>query len=282
KLQEGLTKLKTEYVTTPVVSVTGTVLASLLPGKDDTKDTWQFATPELLTAFADWQRAVADITFQEGQLKLIKTLNEKRIAAQQKVVARLEKLVFVAKTDTEKDLHTERTNLILFQVQGRTEIDEAEKELRLARRTEATLARQLQQAGLEPKLLRSAAAEGDIVVAEVPERAIRDVKLDRTCVVRFYAFPERLFTGKVSSIAPVVTKDKRVASVQFIVQDPDKLLRPGMFAEIGIDTDKRPARLMPADGVLHVDGHDYALVEAKKATWKITEVRVGELRGSNV
>ena len=39
---------------------------------------------------------------------------------------------------------------------------------------------------------------------------------------------------------------------------------------------------MPADGVLHVGERDYALVASEPGTWQITEVQIGELRGTNV
>src|SRR5262249_4133760 len=147
---------------------------------------------------------------------------------------------------------------------------------------EATLARQLQQAGLEPTMLRSAAAEGEIVVAEVPERVIGRVKIGMACEVRFFAIPNRLFMGKVSSISPVISKDKRVLNVQFTVKDSENLIRPGMFAEIGLGTDKRESLLMPADGILHVGDKDFVLVAGEAGAWQITEVEAGELRGTNV
>src|SRR5262249_42326022 len=93
---------------------------------------------------------------------------------------------------------------------------------------------------------------------------------------------DRVFTGKVSGISPVVSKDKRVLNVQFIVKDKDDVIRPGMFAQIGLGTDPRLALLMPADGLLHVGERDYALVEAEPGTWRITQVRTGELRGDQV
>jgi membrane fusion protein, heavy metal efflux system len=279
KLQ--IATVESAWLTAPVLPVTGTALASLRPGDEAAQDTWQFATSDLLSAFSDWQRAVKDVTFQETQLKAIRELNVAKIDAQKKVVERMEKLV-AAKTDTEKDLAAERTNLIQFEIQGRKDIHDQEQAVYLSRRTEATLARQLQQAGLEPTMLRSAAAEGEIIVAEVPERMMGRVKLDMTCEVRFFALPGRVYTGRVSSISPVISKDKRVLNVQFTVKDPEHLIRPGMFADIGLGTDKRQALLMPADGVLHVGDKDYALVGTEPGVWKITEVQVGQVRGLNV
>ena len=225
-------------LSSPILPVTGAALASLRPGKDQSQDAWQFATPDLLSAFSDWQKAVVDTKFQAAQLKAIRELNREKIDAQQEVVDRMKKLV-AAGTDTQKDLTAEKTNLIQYTIQGRKDIHEAETNVEVARRTEATLARQLQQAGLEPTMLRSAAAEGEIVVAEVPERLMDRVKLDMKCEVRFYALPNRVFNGKVSGISPVISKDKRVLNVQFIVKDPQNAIRPGMFAQIGLGTDTR-------------------------------------------
>ena len=274
-------KVEATWLTTPILPVTGTTLASLRPGAEYANDAWQFATSDLLSAFSDWQKAVLDIQFQETQRTAIVELNESRVDSQTKLVARMKRLV-KAGTDTEKDLAAEETNLKQFEVQGRKEIHEAETAVKIARRTEATLSRQLQQAGLDPTMLRSNASEGDIVVAEVPERTMSLVKIGMECQVRFFGLPDRVFNGRVSSLSPVISKDKRVLNVQFVVKDPDNAVRPGMFAEIGLGTDKRRALLMPADGVLHVGEKDYALLQKAPEIWEIAEVQTGELRGTRV
>jgi multidrug efflux pump subunit AcrA (membrane-fusion protein) len=220
------------------------------------------------------------VEFQKTLLEAIRELAAFRVEAQKEVVARLEKLQ-AAGDKTEKEVVAERVNLKQFEIQGRREVHEGENALKVSQKTEAALSRQLQQAGLEPTLLRSAAAEGEIVVAEVPEGATARVKLGMTCEVRFFAMRDRLFTGKVSSMSPVITKEKRILNVQFIVKDPDGLIRPGMFAEIGLGTDPRQALLVPADGVLHIDDKDLILIvtslaDDKIETLKIVDVQTGE------
>jgi multidrug efflux pump subunit AcrA (membrane-fusion protein) len=270
-------KVRLQKLTTPVLSVTGTVLASLKPGDEEAKDTWQFASSDLLSAFADWQRAVTDVKFQKKQLELITEMNNKRVKRQEEVVARKEELVKIG-TETKENLEAERTNLIAFEIQKRKEIHEQETQVKLSERTEATLARQLQQNGLEPTMLRTAASGGEIVVADVPEKLIRRVKVGMDCQVEFFALPDHkpAFTGRVSSISPVISKDKRVASVQFVVKDPNHEIIPGMFARIGIG-DERKALVMPADGVIHVGDRDYVLVLGKEGQWQIFQVEPGEL-----
>jgi hypothetical protein len=269
-------QVREEILSTPIVRVTGSAYVSLKPGKDKSTDTWQFASPELLTAFSDWRRAVADVDFQKAQLKLVVELNNKRVKRQEEVVARKEKLNKIG-TETLEAVETERTNLMAFQIQERKEVHEQQTQVKNAERTTATLARQLQQNGLEPTLLRSIASAGEIIVAEVPERQVRLVKVGMHCIVEFFALPDhKPFTGMVSAIAPVISKEKRVAAVQFVVDDPQKEIRPGMFARIGLG-DKRKALVMPSDGVLHVGDRDYVLVADDANNWDIFHVETGEL-----
>ncbi|HLA85749.1 MAG TPA: efflux RND transporter periplasmic adaptor subunit [Thermoguttaceae bacterium] len=279
KLQ--VTIVRPTPITTPLLTVTGTVVASLRPGNGKGNDYWQFDSLELLTTFTDWQKATADIAFLETQLTQIKQLAETRTSAQEKLVERMKKLV-EAGTDTERDLAAAQAELIQSQVEGRKEVYEAETAVRLARRTEAALARQLQQVGLEPELLGSIAVDVDMVVADVPEGLAARAKLAQGCDARFFGLPDQTFQGKVRAIAPVLSKERRSLRVLFAISDPHDQLRPGMFADIGLGTDARSALLIPPEGVVHVGRADYVLVRDGRSDWRVTEVQVGELHDEGV
>jgi cobalt-zinc-cadmium efflux system membrane fusion protein len=278
KLQ--VASVQPKRIAAPVLTVTGNVVASLRPAKGGAKD-WQFNSPELLTAFTDWQKAVADISFSKTQLDSTRQLSESRVAAQGAIVRRLKKLV-EAGTDTERDLAAAQTELLQAEIQGRKEVHEAETAWRLAQRSEAALSRQLQQAGIDPDLLRATGAEVDIVVADVPEAFSTRVRLGQGCGARFLSLGGTVFSGTVRSISPVLSKERRSLRVLFTIADPDDLLRPGMFADIGLGTDAREALLVPVAGVVHVGRSDYLLVRADKGDWRATAVQVGELRDSAV
>ncbi len=268
-------------LTEPRLFITGRVAASLRPGAGKGADFWQFDLPEILTAFTDWQKAQADIQFAETQLAAVKQLAAARLGTQQKVVARLTKLV-EAGTDTAKDLAAESANLIQAEITGRKETYEAETAVRVARRAEAGLARQLQLAGLDPDLLKTVTSDVDLVLADVPEARQQQVKVGQACRATFFGLPNRLFTGKVRSIAPALSKERRSLRVLFTIDDLKDELRPGLFAEIGLGTDPREALLVPADGVLHVGRADYALVADGPGTWRVAEIKVGETYGQEM
>ncbi len=276
-----VTTVQPSQIAAPVLTVTGTVTASLRPGNGKGTDYWQFNAPELLTAFTDWQKATADIAFAETQLAQIKQLSETRGSAQQKLVERMKKLVD-AGTETEKDLAAAEADLIQSQIQGRKEVHEAETAVRLARRAEAAMARQLQQAGLEPELLQSPPADIDIVMADVPEGLMSRVKAGQGCEARFFGLRDHTFSGKVRAISPVLSKDRRSLRVLFAISDPKDLLRPGMFADIGLGTDARSALLAPPEGIVHVGRSDYVLVRDGSDEWRVTEVQVGEVHDAGI
>lgn len=268
-----------ETITEPLLTITGRVVASMRPGTD--KNFWQFDTAELLTTHADWQKAQADIAFAETQLEAIKELDAARVEALTKSVERLTRLV-AAGTDSAKDLAAEKANLRQTMIQGRKEIQEAKTSVFMAKRTEAALSRQLQQAGLEPELLRTATADMDIVVADVPEGKLSRAKVGQGCEAIFFGFPKQVFSGKVNSIAPVLSKERRSLRVLFVIHDPQDQLRPGMFAEIGLGTDPRETLLTSTEGILHIGRSDYALVAADETEWRVAEVQVGEPHNGSV
>jgi hypothetical protein len=262
-------------VSDPILTVTGRVIASLRPANGKGTDFWQFDSAEMLTAYTDWQRAMADIAFQEKQLEQIQLLAKTRLEAQREVVQRLQKLV-AAGTETVKDLTAERANLIQVEITGQQEIHQAETALRLARREEAAQARRLQQAGLSIELLETATSDVDIVLADVPEGRLDQVRIGQGCEARFFGRPRERFPGRVKSISPVLSAERRSLRVLFTIDDPDDKLRPGMFAEIGLGTDQRESILVPSDAVLHVGRADYVLAADGEDVWRVTEVQVGE------
>jgi hypothetical protein len=279
KLMLNCGTIEVAKISTPKVTVTGRVVASLRPAGDGkVSDYWQFDTTENLTAHTDWQKAKADIAFSDEQLKSISKLADARIEAQERVVARLKKTV-EGGTDAQKDLDAERANLVQLQIQGRKDKHEAETALRLAQRAEAATARQLQQGGLEPEMLKATTNDVDIVMAEVPEARVDAVKVGQKLTATFVSLGAKLFYGNVDRIAPTISKDRHSLRVLCKVKDPIDELRPGMFADIGLGTDERETILVPADAVLHIKRWDYVLVaqDEKAGLWRVTEVKTGDL-----
>src|ERR1700760_391850 len=64
----------------------------------------------------------------------------------------------------------------------------------------------------------------------VPEKASAALKEGQTVRVVVDAYPGRTFEGKITTIEPQIAADTRNIRVQATIANPDRILKPGMFA----------------------------------------------------
>ncbi|MDD5461427.1 MAG: efflux RND transporter periplasmic adaptor subunit [Methylococcales bacterium] len=264
-----------ERINTPLLVVTGAVVARLPMGSTPMEDRWQFNSIELSGVYADWQRAQAEKNFNIKRLVKIRELTAAQYNSHKLAVDRLRKLVATG-TEAIRDLTAAEANLLQVQLEGQKDVYEAETALTVATRSRAALERKLLQEGVDPLLLESSAPGVSLVMADVPEIRIGLVRVEQACVARFYGIPNQQFSGKVRSLAPTLSAERHTLRVFFELNDQSDQFKPGMYAEIGLGTDPRDAILVPIDGVLHSGNSDYVLINAGPGLWRITEVDVGE------
>ncbi len=111
---------------------------------------------------------------------------------------------------------------------------------------------------------------------EVPERMAPWTLVGQVAEVAMEAFPNRLFTGRVSRIAPTVDQAKRTFIVEALIENPIGELKPGSYARARLKTRKiDEVRLIPAEAVNYVLGSNKAYV-VKDGTVEAREVKVGD------
>lgn len=275
------TTIRKERIQTPLLTVTGAVMARLRTGPGTSEDRWQFSSVELSGIFADWERAATEVEFSSKELAKTRELVAAQEAAQARVVERLRKLVATG-TEAVRDLSAAEAQLLQTQLEGQKSVFQVESALTQALHSQADLTRRLLQAGVDPALLKKVAPGAALVMADVPEVRLGLVAVGQACEARFYGLPGQTFKGVVRSLAPALSPERRTLRVFFELDDREGRLKPGMYAEIGLGTDPRTAVLAPADGVLHIAGADYVLVAAGPSEWRIAEVQVGERSGESV
>ncbi|MBN8888045.1 MAG: efflux RND transporter periplasmic adaptor subunit [Rudaea sp.] len=69
----------------------------------------------------------------------------------------------------------------------------------------------------------------------LPQKNLADVKVGQKALLKLDAFPGKTFEGEISAINPKVDSDTRNVMIEAKVPNPDKLLTPGMFADVTID-----------------------------------------------
>lgn len=74
----------------------------------------------------------------------------------------------------------------------------------------------------------------DPVYAEyaLPERFLAELAPGQSIIVHVQSYPDRVFEGKIHAISPNVLAASRSVLVRALIANPDRQLRPGMFAEV--------------------------------------------------
>src|SRR5207253_8150782 len=91
------------------------------------------------------------------------------------------------------------------------------------------------------------------VVVRADESQLSQVQVGQSASLSVESFPKEAFTGTVKGIAPVLDPRTRSVAVQIDVPDPQGKLKPGMFAQLAIQTGQRAATLMvPKEAVLRL------------------------------
>lgn len=72
----------------------------------------------------------------------------------------------------------------------------------------------------------------------LPEKRLAEIKVGQSVAIRVDTFRDREFSGRITTIDPQIDQLNRMVLVQVTVDNPDQLLRPGMFASAVISLDK--------------------------------------------
>jgi membrane fusion protein (multidrug efflux system) len=96
---------------------------------------------------------------------------------------------------------------------------------------------------------------------EVPESAITSIRAGRPVRFSVDPYPQRTFEGKVARVAPSVNQQSRTLRLEAIVDNSSGALKPGLFARVTIQTDRREKALVaPAAAVFTFAGLEKVFV----------------------
>jgi len=99
------------------------------------------------------------------------------------------------------------------------------------------------------------------VVCDVYENDLGNVQLGERAEIRLNAFPHKTRSGVVSDIGAILDPSIRTAKVRIQVNNPDNLLRIGMFATATFHgRTSHAASLVPSTAILHLHDRDYVYV----------------------
>lgn len=94
----------------------------------------------------------------------------------------------------------------------------------------------------------------------VPESNLSSVKEGNPVSFTVSAYPDRSFQGTVKYIGASVRTTTRDLVAEAVVTNPDKLLRPGMFASVVLQTGDQMTPVVPKLAILSKEGRSHVLV----------------------
>ena len=114
------------------------------------------------------------------------------------------------------------------------------------------------------------------VQADVYEKDIASVREGQTATVRVEAYPDRVFTGRITYVSDVLDAQTRAAKVRCEVPNPDGLLKLEMFATIQIPTSlDRSVLMAPASAVQQIKETPTIFVQVGKGQFQSRSVTLG-------
>ena len=231
------------------------------------------SSPDLASAFADYQKAVADEQLSKRALDRAQLLYDKGAVA--------EKDLQTAQDAEQKALVDVRTTEQRVRVLGGDPAHPTSL-LVLTAPVSGTIVEQ-NVAGFEgiksldntPNLFTIADLSQVWVVCDVFENDLGDVHLGDQAEIRMNAFPDRVLHGTVTDISRLLDPSTRTAKVRIVLKNSDGTLRPGMFAVATFRSRKtRLSLVVPATAVMRLHDKDWVFRREGNNRYRRVEVQV--------
>jgi membrane fusion protein, heavy metal efflux system len=113
------------------------------------------------------------------------------------------------------------------------------------------------------------------ILCDVYENDLASVHVGETADIRLNAYPDKVFTGRISNVGPVLDPAIRTAKVRIEVHNPG-LMRVGMFVTATFHGQKKETRAaVPASAILHLHDRDWVYVPEGDRKFRRVEVVAG-------
>jgi membrane fusion protein, heavy metal efflux system len=119
------------------------------------------------------------------------------------------------------------------------------------------------------------------ILCDVYENDLANVHVGETAEIRLNAYPDKVFTGRIGNVSPVLDPSLRTAKVRIEVVNPG-LMRVGMFVTTTFHGQKKETHAaVPAAAILHLHDRDWVYVPIGGDKFRRTEVVAGGVLPGN-
>ena len=112
----------------------------------------------------------------------------------------------------------------------------------------------------------------------VPERFLSAIRVGLPIEAKVEAWPDRTFEGEVYAIDPQIDAGGRSIAVRATIDNPDRLLRPGLFATVRLILESRDEALLVPEEAILAQGDGQYVYRVEEGVARLTEIRLGGRR----
>ncbi len=112
------------------------------------------------------------------------------------------------------------------------------------------------------------------VFADLYEMDIARVKVGSKVVVKIVAYKDKVFEGKVDWVSGMLDSTSRTAKVRCTLDNPDKLLKPEMYATVQLSVEERRAMAIPRESILRLGDATVVFLQVGESDGKVRFERV--------
>jgi cobalt-zinc-cadmium efflux system membrane fusion protein len=234
---------------------------------------------DIAGAFSDYRKAQADLVLAKAQLDRSKLLFDHGAVAQ--------KDLEVAQDTEDKARVDVETALEHLRVLGADVnhpsalVDVYAPSSGVVVEQNVTAAAGVKTLDNSPNLFTIADLSEVWILCDVYENDLPFVKVGQTADIRLAAYPNRVLTGRIDNIGPVLDPNIRTAKVRIQVHNPG-MLRLGMFVTATFHGQTRTTvAVVPASAVLHLHDRDWVYVPVEAGQFRRVEVTAGKMLPDN-
>jgi cobalt-zinc-cadmium efflux system membrane fusion protein len=120
------------------------------------------------------------------------------------------------------------------------------------------------------------------VTANVPEKDVAFVFTGQTANVTFRSYPDKIFEGKVLFVSDVIEPDTRRNKVRIAFDNPDKALKPNMFADATFLAPSVSRMMVPTSSLVMTNDRTNVFVEVAEWAFERRDIEIAYQEGAMI
>jgi cobalt-zinc-cadmium efflux system membrane fusion protein len=122
------------------------------------------------------------------------------------------------------------------------------------------------------------------ILVNIFEKDLARVSKDSAVKIQTDAYPDEIFAGKVAYIGDIVDPQNRTVPLRVAVANPNRRLKPGMFATAEVVTGEASVQaiVIPSSAIQRIEGRPAAFVQRENGSFVKRDLELGRELGDRV